>query len=423
MNEDFLYYIWQYQLFKKENLKTTQGSPIQLLKIGLKNDHSGPDFSGGKIKIGDIDWVGNVEIHTKASDWYLHKHHTDTAYNSVILHVVWEADKEVLNQKNETVPCLELRFITPKIHFEKYQNLINGGSKIPCDAQLAAVDNVNIFNTLDTALTYRLERKSTEILQRLEKNKGDWEETLYQLMLTHFGFKLNNQAFETLAERLPRKILSKYAENIFQLEALLFGTAGLINPADIYGKELSQEFEYLAQKYKLQNSVMQPIEWKFMRTRPANFPTVRIAQAAAMLKHSPLLFETILGHQHINELFAMFKSEVSAYWQSHVVFGKSSTTKSKLMGRDSINNLIINVVVPTLTAYSFYIGNMLYKEKAILLLEHLAAEENRITKMWKELGIKASNMFDSQAQIELYNEFCIKKRCLECSIGMKLLQA
>ncbi|AWW00573.1 DUF2851 family protein [Arcticibacterium luteifluviistationis] len=422
MKEDFLHYIWQYQKFNKAFLKTTFGEEITVLKIGFHNTDSGPDFKEARIKIGDVEWAGSVEIHLKASDWNLHKHDTDLAYENVVLHVVWENDKEILNKDGKPIPTLTLKALTDISLLDKYEALMQSQNEIPCQNQFSEIASIKKFSMLEKALLQRMQRKGAEVSERFEKLGNDWEEVTYQILLRNFGFKLNNEVFLCLAENLPYKILRKYSSSCFQVEALLFGMAGFLEgDLDEYGFKLKVEFDFLAAKHNLKDKVLNSSQWKFMRTRPANFPTVRLSQLAALMSQSKGLFATMTSASDYKMLVSFFEAKPSIYWQKHYHFNKESAQDFKGIGKSSIHNLVINTVVPVLVAYAEQIDNQLFIENAMALLEKIPAEKNKITKFWNSLDLETKTMFDSQGSIELYNEFCMKKKCLSCGVGIGIL--
>ncbi|MFT5885483.1 MAG: hypothetical protein ACI9IP_001943 [Arcticibacterium sp.] len=423
MKEDFLHYLWQFQKFDKQRLFSTEKEKVSILVSGLKNTDSGPDFRESRVKIGEVEWAGSVEIHLKSSDWLKHKHQNDPAYENVILHVVWEHDKEIAHKDGRAIPTLSLASITNPSLVSQYESLMNAKDKIPCQKHFPEVSDIKKFSMIERALVQRMERKGEEVSQRLAGMGNDWEEVTYQVLLRNFGFKLNNEAFLRLAENLPFNILKKYNDSALQIEALLFGMAGLLaSDLDIYGQKLAAEFKFLAQKHGLTDNVLNPSEWKFMRTRPANFPTVRLSQIAALMTHSKGLFSILTETSEYLDLSNFLKAKPSEYWQSHYHFGKESARKFKGMGEKSIQNLIINTAVPVLVAYGNYVDSPSFIEKAMKFLEDIPSEKNWITKFWNSEGLETKTMFDSQGSIELYNEFCQKRKCLSCGVGVEILK-
>ncbi len=422
MNEAFLHYLWQFQQFDKSSLQTISSEKVSVLKTGILNTDAGPDFANARLHINEIEWVGNVEIHIKSSDWQLHKHQNNEAYNNVILHVVWENDQAITRQDGSLIPTVELRSITDIQLLNKYKHLIDNQSVIPCKEQFSEVSNLSKFAILDKVLAIRLQQKAQIVEQIFEQNKGDWEETAYQLLARNFGFKLNSETFLRLAQNLPLKVLQKHRDNLTQIEAMFFGQAGLIEKADDYSEKLSQEYDFFAAKFSLKSSQLSSHEWKFLRTRPANFPTIRIAQLARLITQQQSFFSLFTQTNLIEDLRNALKIEQSHYWQEHYNFGKTASKKLVGLGRDSINNILINTVIPLLACYSEKTDNQELMTRCVNFLEALPAEENHITEMWEGLGLTIKTAFDSQASIELYNNYCTQKRCLQCNVGSEILK-
>lgn len=421
MYEEFLHYLWKFRLFDGKDLITQSGDLIEIFKCGEPNSDSGPDFFNARIKIGKTTWAGNVEIHVHASDWETHKHQHDKAYDNVILHVVYEANKELKRRNNELIPTLELKERIPQNIYKNYLFFKTSRDWIPCGKQIKDIDSFTLNHWLDRLLVERLERKSIPIIERLKQNKNNWEETFYQALARNFGLKINSESFEMLARALPYSVIAKHKDSILQIEALLFGQAGLLEKElkDDYPKKLKKEFQFLRQKFKLQ-----PIDaslWKFMRLHPPNFPTLRIAQFANLIFKSAKLFSKMLEENSAKHIIKLFETETSEYWLTHYRFDKPSPKRKKTLGRDSINNIIINTIVPFLFIYGKEKGKEEFCDRALAFLEKLEPEKNSIISKWKSSGINAKNACETQALLQLKNEYCAKKRCLECSIGAKLL--
>lgn len=424
MDEQFLHYLWQFQQFDKSNLQTTAGEPITVFKTGFLNTNAGPDFTDARLQIGEIEWVGSIEIHIKSSDWNLHNHQIDKSYENVILHVVWEYNGPILRQDGSEIPTLELKSLTDNSLRNKYRNLVENQSKILCESRFSAISELSKVLMLDKILTRRLEQKAKLVDELLVQNNGDWEETTYQLLAKNFGFKLNSEPFLRLARQTPLKILQKQRDNLFQIEALLFGQSGLLNESfdDEYSKKLWPEYQFLSKKYSLEDTQVSAHEWKFLRTRPTNFPTVRIAQFAQLIYSRKGFFSGLIQIESAQELKEFFKISQSVYWQTHYNFGKKSSVKMMGLGNDSIENLIINSTIPLMVAYAQSIDNQLLIEKAIRFLEAIKAEKNSITQMWESLGVELRTAYESQGYIELYNNYCSQKKCLQCNIGIEILK-
>lgn len=423
MNESFLHYLWQFQYFDKNDLCSTQGEPVAILKIGSLNTNAGPDFADAKIKINGMEWVGTVEIHVKSSDWYVHHHEVDGAYENVVLHVVWENDKAVFRKDKTMIPTLELKSRVEDSIFKAYKKLVNSPSAIACEKTFPLVDVLTKLSMLDKALMERLENKSDLITKILKSNQGDWEETCYQLLARNFGFKVNAEPFYQLARSLPFKIILKQ-NSLLQTEALLFGQAGMLETKtkDEYITNLYQEYQALAQKYSLKESRLNPSQWRFLRLRPANFPTIRIAQFASMLYSSKNIFSQMVSANSYRVIQQLLSAGQSAYWNSHYRFGKKAKDIVPDLGEMSIQNILINTVVPLLVAYGKYKDEQRLIDRGVEILQQLPPEHNNITRLWTALGLKVKTAFDSQSLIELYGNFCQKRQCLNCSVGITILK-
>ncbi|MCE5330525.1 MAG: DUF2851 family protein [Bacteroidales bacterium] len=419
MKESILHYIWQQKLFTAHSLHTTDGEAVEVIDVGKLNTDAGPDFFNAKVRIGNTLWAGNVEIHTRASEWYKHNHQHDKAYDSVILHVVKYADTPVSRSDGETIPQLEL--VYPLRIEENYEKLISGRKWIPCSEKIADIPAIFIQSWKTALLTERLEQKMTAIQQLLNESNQHWEEAFYITLARSFGFGANSQAFEMLAKSLPLTALGKHKNHLFQIEALLFGQAGFLDGEllDEYGLQLKKEYDFLKIKFGLQPINVE--QWKLLRLRPDNFPQIRIAQFAALVHGSSKLFSHILERPELEYLNGIFKTEPSDYWKTHYLFGHESPQKSKKLGKDSINSILINTVVPFLFCYATQKGNQDLKDKSIQLLEQIPAEKNAIVSGWQNTGLKVENAFDSQALLQLKKRYCDEKKCLRCRIGHKAL--
>ncbi len=421
--ESFIHFIWQYQYFNTANLRDSSGQSLNVLKPGFHNLHEGPDFKEAKIQIEGIEWNGSVEIHRYASDWYKHQHETDTNYNNVILHVVWENDQEVKTKDGYTIPTLELKGrIKPGV-IRRYKEIIEATDDIPCQSFFQQVKPITKLGVLERALTERLETKSLTLLNLLEQNGRDWEETAYQWLASGFGFKTNAAPFKELAQRVPLKVIRKHANNPEQIEALLFGQAGFLvdTPDDPYFKGLKREFDFLKNKYDLKKE-MYRAEWTFGRVRPPNYPTIRISQLAALLSIHSNIFSFFSEAQSFESLRQLFELRQSAYWMAHYTIGKESKKPIGGMTKSAIENLMMNVTVPLLVALWSDREDQRYLQQAQEILMHLGAEKNHITEKWKKAGWNVSNAFDSQGLIHLYKEYCSQKRCIHCGIGVELIR-
>jgi len=422
ISEEFLQYIWENKLSFTETLKTTSNEDLEILHVGTRNTDSGPDFFNARIKIDNTIWVGNIEIHKNSGDWEKHNHHDDKAYENVILHVVENFDKEISRQNGETIPTLQLNY--PKHLQTNYQNLLDAKTWIACQNQFHKIDPVILQLGFNRLMVERLENKTGDILVRLTQNNNDWNETFYQMLARMFGFKVNAIPFELLAKSLPLQVLAKHKNSLFQLEALLFGNSGLLNEqliGDEYYLKLRDEYSFLYKKYGLKG--IESHLWKFMRLRPGNFPTVRISQFAALIHHSHGLFSQIIEIEKLEILRELFQVNASEYWNSHYRFNKNSKQNTvKELGETSVNTLIINVVIPFLFVFGEKQNKNYLKNRALDFLEQLPAESNTIISKWEELGLKSRSAFETQALLELKNNYCEKKKCLNCQIGVKLVK-
>ena len=423
MNESFLHYVWQFQYFNKDELLSSDGEPISILKVGFLNSNSGPDFSDAKIMINGIEWVGTVEIHIKSSDWLVHHHESDLAYENVVLHVVWENDEPVFRKDNSRIPTLELQGRVDESIVKEYKKLVNSSRLVACEKSFYRVEELTKLSMLDKVLAQRLENKARWVNELLELNQGDWEETLYQLLAKNFGFKVNADPFYQLAKPLPYKIIRKQ-NSLLQVEALLFGQAGMLEAKtkDEYITNLYQEYNFLSHKYSIRESRLNPSQWKFLRLRPTNFPTVRIAQLALLLYSSKNIFSQLVSANSYSSLEKLLAVNQSGYWQDHYRFGKRAKGVVPALGKSSVQNILINTVAPSLVAYGKYKDEQIFIDKAIELLQQMPAEENKITRFWAGLGLRVNDAFDSQSLIELYNNFCQNRQCLNCSIGIAILK-
>lgn len=423
LKEEFLHHIWKFGLFNQRELVTTDQRSVEVIKAGTHNHQAGPDFFNAKVKIADATWVGNVEIHVDERDWFRHGHHTDKAYNNVVLHVVHQAADGSQNQLGNDIPVLELRSRISQSQFDLYASFIESKQYIPCAGLLKRADPFIVSNWLGGTLVERLERKSTIILERLNQNRGDWRQTLFEQVAINFGFKVNALPMELLARSIPVNLLAKYRHSLNVLEALLFGQAGLLNTtfSDKYPQLLQNEYVFLQKKHGL---VPIKVEgWKFGRLRPPNFPTIRIAQLAAVVHQSQELFSALITTSNVRELHKLFSGSASAYWDKHHRFDAESTRiQPKAIGKASLDNILINTVAPFLFAYSRHLDSTEHLNTALELLESISPEDNTVVRKMREIGFPAGNAAQSQALLELKSQYCDAKKCLSCAIGGHLLK-
>ena len=418
MKEELLHYVWQYGLFAAKPLKTTNGEKVEIIDCGKKNEDSGPDFFNAKIKIGKTLWAGNVEIHLSSTDWNHHNHGKDKSYNSVILHVVENANCPIYRQNGEEIPQLEIT-VRDEVK-ERHELLLSSEAWIRCESlwNRLSVDFLRLH--LNKMVNERFVRKTDAILTYLAQNNNNWEETFYVFLAKNFGMNTNSLPFEMLAKSLPLSFLGKHKDNLVQIEALLFGQAGLLEREiyDEYFRLLKREYAFLNKKFSL--SPIDPSLWKFAKIHPANFPTVRIAQFAALIHHSNKLFSKLLEADDIVRIRAFFSQEASVYWDTHYSFGEVSTKRKKSIGERSIDILLINTIVPFLFAFSIKKDIPGILERAYSLLEKIAPEKNSVIEKWKLLGVSAESAYETQALLELKKRYCDEKRCLQCGIGYRL---
>lgn len=419
ISEYFLQYLWKYKFYKQEDLQTVCGEKIKVIRTGEHNQNAGADFLNAQIKINENLWAGNVEIHINSSDWIKHKHSENKDYDNVILHVVLNNDAEIQRNNKQIIPTLVLEI--PKNIEENYIKLISKKKEIACSDNIKNVDEFIFHTWQNRLLIERLEEKSQRILQNLNYNKNSWTETFYQQLAYNFGFKLNSLPFELLAKSLSTTILAKHKNNLFQIEAMLFGQAGFLEKpeGDEYYLSLKKEYNFLKNKFDLK-----PIEnhlWKFLRLRPVNFPTIRIAQFAVLIHKSSSLFSRILEIDKISDLEKLFDISTSEYWKTHYNFNKESKKRIKNFGKISFHNLIINTIVPFCFVYGKIRGKNEIQNKALEWLEQTPAENNSIIKKWNSINIKTPSAFVSQALLQLFNNYCKKNNCLNCVIGNKIV--
>ena len=432
MTERLLHFIWQFQYFNKNELITAEGELVQVIIPGQYNNHQGPDFSNAKILIGNTTWAGTIELHIKTSDWKKHKHQEDRNYDNVILHVVWEDDGSrnsvPANERNGvplsspvSVPVLELKSRVAKVLLQRYEELMQSPAFIPCEKSIHCFRDITWKSWKERLLVERLLRKATIAENFLQQNNHHWEETFWWMLARNFGMKVNAEAFEAIARSIPLTVLTKHKNQIHQQEALLLGQGGLLkeNFNEDYPRLLQKEYNFLQSKYNIQ-----PIQLPLfsLRMRPGNFPTIRLAELAMLVHESAHLFSKIKEAASAKEIKHFFEVTANDYWHYHYRFDETSAFKKKNIGVAMIDNIIINTVAPVLFAYGNYHNENKYKDRALQCLEETAAEKNLITKGFRQLNIENKNAWDSQALIELKNEYCTKKRCLECSVGNAILK-
>ena len=422
MKEEFLHYVWKYQLFSIHNLITTTQETLTIIKPGTHNHNSGTDFLNAHLKIDDQLWVGNVEIHLKSSDWYAHHHEVDENYDAVILHVVWEDDAAVFMKNNKPLPVLVLKDVVSNTAVKNYRNLFAAKQRwIPCEKEIMSVDGFTFENWKERLFFERLERKSEEMNELLVANQNDFEAVLFQLMAKNFGLKVNGAAFLSLAKSIDFSILRKVRFDENQFTALLFGQAGFLEEIieDEYHQQLKKEYHYLRHKYNLQ-----PIAknlFSFFRMRPSNFPTIRIAQLVSLYQAHQNLFSKMMKIETLKDFYEMSEVSVHPFWKAHYTFDKSAKSSPKKLTKQFVDLLLINTIIPLKFLYKKNRGEVIENE-FLVILQKIKSEKNNIISKFDDMGIKAKNAYDTQALLELKNNYCAKKRCLHCAIGIKILK-
>jgi hypothetical protein len=422
VKEDFLHYVWQYKKFDFSNLTTVSGEILTITNCGNYLQQTGPDFFNAQIVIGNQKWAGNLEIHIKSSDWYLHHHEKDANYDNVILHVVWEHDTPVFRKDNTEIPVLELKKYVSKKELEKYQSLISQKSWIYCERQIDTIDHFVFQNWQERLFVERLERKYRPIEQLLKETENNWEAVLFCMLAKNFGLNTNGETFLKIAKSIPFTIIRKESLEIENIESLLFGMADLIpvDAEDNYTKELRKRFYYISQKYSLKKIITEHVQ--FFKHRPDNFPTIRLAQLAMLYHKQQNLFSKVIVAKTVKELSKLFEITISDYWQTHYQFDKASPKKKKQFSKSFIDLLVINTIVPIQFAYDKSQGKET-SESLIDLLREVVAEKNIIIEKFLNFGIKAKNAFETQSLLQLKNEYCNHGKCLQCAVGMQLLKA
>ncbi len=428
MQEDFLHYIWQHQYFDKTDLRTKDGQPITVLRPGHRNPDAGPDFLQARLQVGEVEWSGAVEIHLRASDWHRHHHQTDPKYDQVVLHVVHAADANVQRTNGSVIPVLELAARLPAGALAAYEQLQHQPPEtlLPCAALLPRVSELTRTMMLGRTLLERMEQKADRVTELHERLGQDWEATAWHALAAAFGFQKNSEPLSRLAKVLPLALLRRYRADARQLAALVFGQAGflaedaLTEPLDDFSRELRAEYEFLRHKHNLHGTALAAHEWNFLRLRPANFPTVRLAQLTALLHARPTLFDALLTAHDGRALEQFFRAPLPEYWQTHTRPGRPG--KVAPLGSSSVHLLITNTVVPLRVAHARSVGQPGQVEAALSLLDQLPAEHNRLTDAYEAAGFRHACAADSQALLALERGYCAPRRCVHCGIGASLLR-
>jgi hypothetical protein len=421
MTEKLLQFIWQFQYFNRDSLSTTDGQNIQIISPGILNKNQGPDFEQARLKIGDTSWAGSVELHIKSSDWIRHRHHNDERYQKIILHVVWLNDGNITDQSGESIPALVLENRVSKLLLNTFDNWMQASGQIPCADSLSKVNTIVWQAWKQRLLIERMMDKYELIRFHLKDTSNHWEEVCWRMLCRYFGGNINRVSFEQLAVSLPVQILGKHKNQIHQLEALLLGQAGLLhkNFTEDYPLMLYKEYQFLQHKYKLRVINLPP---SFLRMRPSNFPTIRLAQLAMLIHNSQQLFSKITTAAEPGELSKLFDVTANDYWHYHYKFDEASEFFPKKLGHQMWETLLINAIVPLLFAYGVYNNDEKTKEKALSWLDKIPAEKNSVIAPFTRSNISIERAYDSQALLQLKKEYCDAKRCLECSIGNAILK-
>ena len=428
--EQLLHYCWKHKMWPLGEMLTTDDRRIEVIDPGLHNRNSGPDFFNAKVKIGGTLWVGNVEIHDRSSDWYVHGHDSDAHYNNVVLHVVGVADRDVQTEAGDFVPQLVLE-VPQRVH-DNYEELLRTDSYPPCYRIIPQLTSLTVHSWMAALQTERLEQKTIAIGERVRQAGGSWEEAYFQTMARNYGFGINGDAFEEWARHIPLQAVGKHRDDLFQIEAIFLGQAGLLELSSIperyqqqalsegYFSKLRNEYQYLAHKFSL--TPMDASLWRFLRLRPQNFPHIRISQLANLYYQRKAGLSALIDCKDTVAMAEMLRTQVTPYWETHYTFGSESMKNAKHLSPFSINLLMINTCVPMLFAYGRHAMKESLCDRAFDILEQLKAENNHIIRMWKECGLDVKSAGDSQALIQLKREYCDKRECLRCRIGYEYLK-
>ncbi|WP_337968842.1 DUF2851 family protein [uncultured Flavobacterium sp.] len=421
MKEDFLHYLWKFKKFETLNLRTTQNESVTIIKTGDYLELSGPDFFNAQIVIGDQKWAGNIEIHIKSSDWYVHHHEKDIAYENVVLHVVWEHDAEIFRENNIEIPVLVLKDYVSSDIISSYKSLLAPKSWIFCEREISEIDDFVFKNWKERLFFERLERKSKFIYDLLEETNQDWEAVLFCLLAKNFGLNTNGNSFLQIAKAIPFSVIRKESFEVENLEALLLGTAGLLDKdgEDVYFTDLKFRYFYLLHKYQFEKCHIDFVQ--FFKHRPDNFPTIRLSQLANLYTKHQNLFSKLINLKTVKDVYDLLGVSASLYWQNHYQFDKESPKKAKYLSKAFLDLVIINTIIPLQFAYFTTMGETI-SEDLIEFMNEVAPENNAIISKFNSFGIVSKNAFETQTLLELKNEYCNKKACLKCALGMELLK-
>lgn len=421
MKEDFLHYVWQYKKFDFSNITTVSGEAVSIVNSGQYLQQSGPDFFNAQLVIGNQKWAGNVEIHVKSSDWYLHQHEKDDHYNNVILHVVWEYDTPVFSKDNLIIPTVALQSYITKEVLQQYLTLTTPKSWIFCENQIKAIDGFVVNHWLERLFFERLENKAIPIQTLLSETDNDWEAVLFYSLAKNFGLNTNGDLFFQSLKSVPFSVIRKESYELKNLEALFFGLLDLLSEyyEDAYAKDLQNSFAFLRQKYQLRHQSYESVQ--FFKHRPDNFPTIRLAQLAMLYHQRQNLFAQIITIHSMKDFYHLFDLGVSAYWESHYQFDKVSPPKKKQLSKSFIDLLVINTIVPLQFAYAQSLGKEI-SESLMQLLQTISPEKNIVIEKFANFGLQSKNAFETQSLLQLKNNYCSKGKCLQCEIGTQLMK-
>ncbi|XCF05607.1 DUF2851 family protein [Tamlana crocina] len=421
MQEDFLHYIWKHRKFQIHSLSAVSGESVGVVSVGQHNFNSGPDFFNAQLKIGEQLWAGNVEIHVKSSDWFLHNHEQDSAYDNVILHVVWEHDTEVFRKDNSPMATLQLKDYVERDILENFEKLFSKQNRwINCENELASVDDFILNHWKERLFFERLERKSNDIEGLLKTSKNNWEAVLFVMLAKNFGLKVNGEAFLSMARSIDFSIVRKTQSNLLALEALFFGQAGLLDAdaESAYFNNLQNEYNFLKQKFKLDNQRVLAVQ--FFRLRPPNFPTIRLSQLANLYHGHQNLFSKVMEAERLEDFYKLFSVTVSGFWKNHFTFQKASKPSEKKLTKSFIDLLVINTILPLKFSYNKHKGETA-SEAIVKIASGIGSEKNSIVEAFKNLKPMSESALDSQALIQLKTQYCDKNKCLQCAVGNQLL--
>lgn len=423
MNEDFIQHIWQHLLFQQQDLRTTDGKLVVLSRQGQLNLDAGPDFFDGRLYVDETYWAGNIEVHYNASDWYKHKHDRDAAYDNVIMHVVYNADQEIYHKDGSKIPCIELKGRISKALLQKFELLKHANEKIPCASQLKNIEEVHWIHWKERLLIERVIEKSKLFDAAVKQNKNDWEYSFFLFLFKYFGAYVNREAFYELARTIPYQSLLRKRDSLFCIEAVLAGQAGILksNSRDAYPKSLYKEYDYWKKVWSLKP--LESFQMKYFRLRPSSFPGIQLSLLASFLHEKYFSFEKIRGFLNAKHLYKMLELKANPYWNTHFVFDKESAFQQKSLSKQSVDRLIINLIVPFSVAWARRYDRQDIVENALDLIASLKSENNKITRLFSSLGVTLNSASDSQALIQLHNNYCISKKCLNCNIGSIIINS